>query len=46
MNDNGNGPVGPFPSWVWVYGAVLLYGVLVIGVLTVLTRVLSFGVGS
>jgi len=37
------GPIGPFPDWRWVYGTVLVYGVVVIGVLTILTRILSFG---
>lgn len=35
------GPVGPFPSWSWVYGTVLLYGALVILALWVLTRILD-----
>lgn len=45
MTGNQNGPVGLFPSWKWVYGVVILYGLLVILVLLVLTRVLSFGGG-
>jgi hypothetical protein len=43
--DDG-GRVGPFPSWGWVYGTVLVYGVVVILVLIVLSRVLSHGAGS
>lgn len=39
------GPIGPFPSWSWVYGTVLVWGVVVIVVLTVLTHFLSFGRG-
>jgi len=35
------GPVGPFPSWSWVYGTVLVYGALVIIVLWILTRLLD-----
>ena len=35
------GPVGPFPSWAWVYGTVLVYGILVILGLWVLTRLLD-----
>ena len=35
------GPVGPFPSWKWVYGTVLGYGALVIIVLWILTRLLD-----
>ena len=35
------GPVGLFPSWKWVYGTVLVYGVLVIIVLWILTRLLD-----
>jgi hypothetical protein len=38
-----DGPIGPFPSWGWVYGTVLVYGVVVIGILTLLTRILSVG---
>jgi hypothetical protein len=37
------GPIGIFPDWGWVYGTVIVYGVVVIGILTVLTRILSFG---
>jgi len=39
------GRVGIFPSWSWVYGAVIIYGVLTIGVLILLTRILDFGTG-
>ncbi len=39
------GRVGIFPSWSWVYGAVIIYGVLTIGVLILLTRILDFGAG-
>ncbi len=41
--DDEAGPVGPFASWRWVYGTVLLYGVLVIGLLALLTRILDPG---
>jgi hypothetical protein len=41
--DEDKGRVGIFPNWSWVYGAVLVYGVVVIAVLTVLSRVLSLG---
>jgi len=37
------GPVGIFPGWGWVYGTVIVYGVVVIGILTLLTRILDFG---
>ena len=33
--------LGPFPSWKWVYGTVLVYGTLVIIVLWILTRLLD-----
>lgn len=36
-------PVGPFPNWTWVYGTVIVYGILVIGLLVILTRVLDPG---
>ena len=42
---NGDGRIGIFPSWSWVYGAVVIYGVLTIGVLILLTRILDFGTG-
>jgi hypothetical protein len=35
--------VGPFPSWAWVYGTVVVFGILLIGLLVVLTRVLDPG---
>jgi hypothetical protein len=44
---SGEGPgrerVGPFPSWGWVYGTLIVYGVLMLGLLTVLTWVLDPG---
>lgn len=42
----GREEVGIFPSWRWVYGAVVLYGLLMIGILIALSATLSFGVGS
>ena len=45
MSSEDKGRIGPFPSWGWVYGTVLVYGVIVIAVLIVLTRSLSFGIG-
>lgn len=36
-------PVGPFPSWKWVYGTVLVYGTLTILILWALTRILGSG---
>ena len=35
------GSIGPFPSWAWVYGTVLVYGVLMILALWALTRLLD-----
>ena len=48
--DNGGGRedrerVGPFPSWGWLYAVVVVYGALVIGLLTLLTRLLDPGAG-
>jgi len=37
------GPIGPFPSWPWVYAAVLIYGFLMILFLWVLTKLLDPG---
>ncbi len=38
-----HGPVGPFPSWLWMYGTVLVYGVVMIVALTLLSRLLDPG---
>jgi hypothetical protein len=35
--------VGPFPSWGWVYGTLIVYGILMMGLLSVLTWVLDPG---
>ena len=40
-----DGPVGPFPSWRWLYGTVVAWGILLIGLLTLLTRLLDPGAG-
>jgi hypothetical protein len=39
------GRIGIFPDWNWVYWTVVIYGVLTIGVLILLTRILDFGAG-
>ena len=46
MTEDEEGRIGIFPSWRWVYGTVVVYGVVVIVVLTILTHLLGFGVGS
>jgi len=38
--------IGPFPSWRSLYITVLVYGLVVIVLLSILTKVLGFGVGS
>ncbi len=38
--------VGIFPSWRSVYVTVFVYGLFLIAVLMVLSRVLDFGAGS
>jgi hypothetical protein len=38
--------VGPFPSWRSLYITVLVYGLVVIVLLSILSEVLGFGVGS
>jgi hypothetical protein len=35
------GPIWIFPSWAWVYGTVLVYGILTIIGLWILTRLLD-----
>lgn len=42
MSSDEEGRVGFFPNWRWLYGAVVVYGVLMIGALILLTRVLDF----
>lgn len=42
-SEEEEGRVGPFPSWKWVYGTVLVYGTIVIGILWILTRLLDPG---
>jgi len=39
------GRIGIFPNWKSVYWTVLVYGVVVIVVLTLLSSLLSFGAG-
>lgn len=46
MNEDETGRIGIFPNWTWVYVTVVLYGIVVIGVLTILSRILGFGVGQ
>ncbi|MBT8398685.1 MAG: hypothetical protein HKO65_15880 [Gemmatimonadetes bacterium] len=41
--DDDQGRIGVFPSWRSMYWTVLVYGLVVIAVLTILSRVLSFG---
>jgi hypothetical protein len=41
--EDEEGPIGVFPSWRWVYGAVLVYGTLVIVALWILSRVMDPG---
>jgi hypothetical protein len=35
--------IGIFPSWKWVYGTVVVYGVITVLFLLALTRLLDFG---
>jgi len=46
MSQDDEGRVGVFPDWRSLYVTVVVYGVAVIVILTILTRVLSFGAGS
>jgi hypothetical protein len=43
MASEEQGRIGIFPNWRWVYGLVVAYGVVVIALLILLSRVLSFG---
>ena len=46
MSRDDDGRIGPFPNWRSVYVTVIVYGLVVIALLTLLTQVLSFGAGS
>ena len=46
MSRDDEGRIGIFPHWRSLYVTVVVYGVVVIVILTILTRVLSFGGGS
>jgi len=46
MNQEETGRIGIFPNWNWVYVTVVVYGVVTIAILTVLSRILGFGVGQ
>ena len=35
--EDENGAIGPFPSWGWVYGSVVVYTILAIALLHVFT---------
>ena len=46
MSQDEEGRIGIFPGWRSLYVTVVAFGVVVIVILTILTRVLNFGVGS
>lgn len=46
MSQDEEGRIGVFPDWRSLYVTVVVFGVVVIVILTILTRVLSFGSGS
>ena len=41
--EDENGAIGIFPSWGWLYGAVIVYTVLAIALLHVFTVTLDYG---
>ena len=41
--EDESGPIGPFPSWRWVYGSVIVYTVLAIALLHVFTVTFDHG---
>lgn len=43
LEDSENGPIGIFPSWGWLYGAVVVYTTVVIILLYVFTVTLDRG---
>ena len=46
MSQDEEGRIGIFPDWRYLYVTVVVFGVAVIVILTILTRVLSFGAGA
>jgi len=46
VSQDEEGRIGIFPDWRSLYVTVVVFGVAVIVILTILTRVLSFGAGS
>ena len=41
--EDESGPIGPFPSWSWVYGSVIVYTILAIALLHVFTVTFNHG---
>ena len=41
--DGDRGPIGIFPSWGWLYAAVVVYTAALIGLLWLFTRLFDFG---
>ena len=41
--DGDRGPIGIFPSWGWLYTAVVVYTAALIGLLWMFTRLFDFG---
>ncbi len=42
-DDDEGGPIGIFPSWGWLYGAVLIYSTALIVLLHIFTVTFDFG---
>ena len=42
-DEDEGGRIGPFPSWGWVYGSVIVYTILAIALLHVFTVTFDFG---
>lgn len=42
-SDDENGPIGIFPNWWWLYGAVVIYTVAAIVLLHLFSVTLDFG---
>ncbi len=42
-DEDENGRIGIFPSWRWLYGAVLLYSTALIVLLHIFTTTVDFG---
>ena len=41
--EDEGGAIGPFPSWGWIYGTVVVYTILAIALLHIFTVTFDYG---